>query len=130
MSQGRGPYALESRTWRLGLLYRRRRREPLVSRRTGQLLDDVAEIVLVDIVDRRLVLVLGLRLLTLMVKGGRRGSLEENTIGRVRVGFGDLVRKLVELLQVMVFVTGVARITAFIHYTKRTRTRIEIKIKP
>lgn len=71
MSKGRRADALETRAGRLGLVNRRRRGEALVSRRTGQLLDHISEVVLVDIVDRRLLEVLLRRRLTLVVKSVR-----------------------------------------------------------
>lgn len=58
MRQGWRADTLESGARRLGCVNRRRRREALVGRRASELLDDVPEIVLVDIVDRRLMLLL------------------------------------------------------------------------
>lgn len=68
MSEGRRADALETGAGRLGLVNGRRSGEALVSRRAGQLLDHISEVVLVDIVDRRLLEVLLRWRLILMVK--------------------------------------------------------------
>lgn len=85
----------------------------MVSRRTGELLDDVPEIVLVDVVDRRLVLIL-LLLRGLRSRGGgglgvgeRKRRRRRRRRKRVEVGFsgyglGDLVGELVEVLEVVI----------------------------
>lgn len=114
LRQGRRAYALEPRALGFGRVNRRRSGEPVVvSRRTGELLDDVPEIVLIDVVDRRLVLIL-LLLRGLRSRGGgglgvgeRKRRRRRRRRKRVEVGFsgyglGDLVGELVEVLEVVI----------------------------
>jgi hypothetical protein len=123
---------------------RRRRWEALVGRRARELLDHVPEVVLVDVVDRRLmlldlrlwlllwlvVIVMIIKILTLIV-GIKRGFFDD--------GLGDLVGELVEVSEVLVSAgiitssgsattrSGWGRIcrglTAFIHHPTTLRHR-------
>lgn len=80
-----------------------------MGRRAGELLDDVSEVVLVDVVDRRLVLRLSLQVLGLRLRLGIETVIlvirDRGTIkgwGFLGDGFGDLVGELVEVLQVLI----------------------------
>lgn len=115
LRQGRRAYALEPRALGFGRVNRRRSGEPVVvGRRTGELLDDVPEIVLVDVVDGRLVLIL-LLLWGLRSRGGglgvgermrrrrrRRRRRKRVEVGLSGYGLGDLVGELVEVLEVVI----------------------------
>lgn len=112
LRQGRRAYALEPRALGFGRVNRRRSGEPVVvGRRTGELLDDVPEIVLVDVVDGRLVLIL-LLLRGLRSRGGgglgvgerrrRRRRRKRVEVGLSGYGLGDLVGELVEVLEVVI----------------------------
>lgn len=65
VSQWRRSYTLQSGTLRLRWVNRGRRGEPLVGGRSGEFLDHIPEIILVDIIHRRLML---LRLLIVRLR--------------------------------------------------------------
>lgn len=91
-----------------GLLNRGWSRDALVSRRTRELLDHISEVVLVDVVHRRLMLQILLLLLLLLWWLWLSILIEVGNLGRIEGGFfgddglGDLMRKLVELPQILI----------------------------
>lgn len=83
---------------------RRRRREALGGGRTGELLDHVSEVALVDVVHRRLQIVRG----RVKDRGGRRRRRRQRVIERrSSEGLGDAVGDFVEVPEILVSVVVV-----------------------
>lgn len=82
---------------------RRRRREALGGGRTGELLDHVSEVALVDVVHRRLQIVRG----RVKARGGRRRRRQRVIERRSSEGLGDAVGDFVEVPEILVSVVVV-----------------------
>ena len=113
--------SLQARALRLRWMNRRWIREPLMCRRSGELLNHISEIILVDIVNRRLIVLRWVLGLSLHRQFRRRRLRETLILSKIRIGMdrrikppgllnetrlGDFVGKLIEVPEILVPACG------------------------